>query len=46
MGVLLLMIVLAALGALALLRAAICDGLSRTANNEEEDDDESTSCPV
>ncbi len=43
MGVLLLMVVLSALGAAALLRAAVSDGLSRRANNDE---DESTSWPV
>lgn len=43
MGVLLLMVVLSALGAVALLRAAVSDGLSRRANNDE---DESTSWPV
>lgn len=41
MGVLLLMVLLSALGALALLRAAASESLSRTANNDEEDNESS-----
>lgn len=42
MGVLLLMVLLSALGALALLRAAASEALSQTSNNDHQDDNESS----